>query len=249
MSKVVNADADTKDSTTDVVDNDKQDTDVSGGGSDEPTYTKEAYEAVKNESIKRRKKIDTLSADNEKLSTTVQDLTGKVKKLTAIISGGKDADDDSDADVDLEKVTDEFKTGQEKVLGLMRSNLLHTAFYKSVSKMKTPFADPDFVFGTINPDDSRLEMVLETQSVTGMDDIINSLAKDKPFLLAQSKKEDDDDPADSITAPGNKTPPKQPKPDSAIKDKLKEIEKEAEKIGGLEGAKYYLDEKNKLLKK
>ncbi|MCK5640149.1 MAG: hypothetical protein KAJ19_05110 [Gammaproteobacteria bacterium] len=247
MANGVNADADTKDKTTDVVDGKDATTDVDakGGADTPPTYTKEAYDTVKNESIKRKVKLDSLTGELVTIKATNADLLKKVKKLTEIISG----DEPADADVNTDEIFAQFKKNQDETHGIMRSILVKSSFIQAASKMTNKFHDPEFVYGTISRDDSRLNVSLEAQHVSGMDDIVNEIAKKQPYLLVPSKADGDDKTddtaADSVSAPGAKPPKNQPV-DSTNKDKVKEIMKKAEEIGGMEGSTYYSNEMEKL---
>lgn len=207
-------------------------------GSDEPkTYSVEAYNKVKAESIARREKIDKLTKSNTDLTGEVDALSGKVKKLATLISG--DDPEDSDSDSDLDAIESRFKAESAKMENMIRKSLLKSQFFSESSKYE--FHDPAFAFASLDLNDERLKVSLEDQSVEGMDVLLNDLIKKAPFLIKSKTKE----PASrSAGAPGSRSPSETKNPSD--KEALEKIQKEGEKISGEEGAVYILLENAKL---
>lgn len=218
---------------------------AAGAGADAPkTYTADVHNAVKEESISRKAKIDDLTAEKTGLLGEVDALKSKVSKLAAIVSG----DESADADIDPVELADQFKAQTQQLEQAMESTLLKGTFMEKASKMG--FQDSDVVFKMIDINDPRLKVSLVTQSVTGLEEVLKDLVTEAPWII---KPEDADGkgkkPApSSVAAPG--APPPSGQTGSENKDALENLKKEAEKLIETKGtnfaANWFLNEKQRL---
>lgn len=218
---------------------------VANTGSDEPkTYTADAYNALKDESIGRRKEIETLKENNQSLTGQVGDLTGKVKSLTQIITG----DESADADVDPKAIAEQSQAQTQKLETAMEMTLKKGTFLTQASKLG--FHDNEVVFGMIK-DDPRINASIITQTVDGMSDVLTEFAKSHPWAVApKGDNATDVSPANAdVKAPGTPPPTKQPASETqkdALADLRKRADEHAKKNGSSAGALFYLDELDKL---
>lgn len=218
---------------------------AASAGADAPKiYTEEVHNAVKEESISRKAKIDALTAEKADLVGEADALKIKVSKLAAIVSG----DESADADIDPTELAEQFKAQTQQLEQSMETSLLKGTFMEKASKMG--FQDSEIVFKMIDKNDPRLKVSLVTQSVEGLEEVLTDLVKEAPWIV----KSDDADgkgkkPApSSVAAPG--APPPSGQTGSENKDALDNLKKEAEKLIETKGtnfaANWYLNEKQKL---
>ncbi len=123
-----------------------------------------------NEAASRRRKARELRIENEAL-----------KKAAAEKDREKNGEDEN-LKQDLETATQRISK-YEKV---MSKNLIETAILKDSSLQ---FHDIDTVISALNHDD--IDIDLEEGTIEGLTSELKRVAKEKPFLVKSSKKEDD----------------------------------------------------------
>lgn len=218
---------------------------AASAGADAPKiYTEEVHNAVKEESISRKTKIDTLTAEKTDLLGEVDALKSKVSKLAAIVSG----DESADADTDPDELAEQFKVQNQQLEQAMETTLLKGTFMEKASKMG--FQDSEIVFKMIDTADPRLKVSVATQFVSGLDEVLQDLVKEAPWIV---KSEDADGKAkkpaaSSVAAPGAPAPSNQTASDD--KDAIEKLREKADEIAKIKGsthaANWFLNERAKL---